>query len=300
MNELWKKAFEWLERCWHKKATAGLAPVVAFIASLTHFYSAQTQKIPAIGWILSAFIGVVVLLLWFLTNHLPRVKKGNVGIVVGIVCDSPEEDKQVKADFIAKLRELIQQGEGKFQLVELPSWSLQKIGDAGVVPQYLNKTRGHFMLYGQVRRRNVDGRDAHFLNFEGAVRHGPAPVQVQQDFGTDFTNVFPRRLIIGVENDAFSFEAASEWTELSTRYIIGMAALISGDALYAEQMFFYVESKLRQHKSAAIGIHQIARRLPERFEQLYATWLAYLHQRYFSTHERKFLIKADEIGRAHV
>jgi hypothetical protein len=290
MNELLKKAFEWLERYWHKRATASLAPIVALIASLTHFYSPQTQKIPIVGWILSAFIGIVVLSVWFLTNRLPRVVKGNIGIVVGIVCDSPEEDKQVKADFIVKLRELIQQGEGKFQLVELPSWSLQRIGDAGVVPEYLNKTRGHFMLHGYVRKRNVDGHAAHFLNFEGAVRHGPAPVEIRQDLGTDFTNVFPRRLIIGVENDAFSFEAASEWTELSTRYIIGMAAFISGDAVYAEKMFSYVEAKLRQHKSAAIGIHQIARRLPERFEQLYATWLAYLHQRYFSTHERIYLL----------
>jgi hypothetical protein len=254
MNELSKKAFEWLERYWHKKATASLAPIVAIIASLTHFYSPQTQKIPVVGWILSAFIGIAVVSVWFLTNRLPRVKKGNVGIVVGIACDSPEEDKQVKADFIVKLRELIQQGEGKFQLVELPSWSLQRIGDAGVVPEYLNKTRGHFMLYGYVRRRNVDGHDAHFLNFEGVVRHGPAPFEIRQDLGADFTNVFPRRLIIGVENDAFSFEAASEWTELSTRYVIGMAAFISGDAGYAEKMFLYVEAKLRQHKNTGAMI----------------------------------------------
>ena len=285
-----------LELYWHKKAVVFLAPIISFIASITFFYSSQTQRVSIFGWILSAVVGIIVLCIWFLTNRLPRVAKGNVGIVIGIICDSPEEDKQIKADFVERLRELIQQGEGNFQLLELPSWSLRNIGDAGIVSDYLNRTKGHFMLYGRVRKRNVDGREAHFLNFEGAVRHGPVSAEIQRDLNVDFTNTFPRRVIIGVENDVFQFEATSEWTELCTRYIVGMAAFISGDGLYAEKMLLYVESKLRQQKSTVAGIQEIARRLPERFEKLYSVWLFHLHQYYFGTHERKYVAKADEIS----
>jgi hypothetical protein len=151
MNELVKRGFELLERYWHKKATAVIAPIIVSCALLLCvFYFSQPKTISTAGWIFALAIGAIIGLVWGLTNRLPRVRRGNAGIVIGILCDGPEEDKQVKIDFIANLRQLIQQGGSRFQLVELPSWALEELENYGVMNRLLYKVRGHFLLYGRV------------------------------------------------------------------------------------------------------------------------------------------------------
>ena len=239
--------------------------------------------------------GLIVLAAWILTNRLPRVKKGNAGIVIGILCDGPDEDKQVKVDFIANLRLLMQQGGSRFQLVELPSWALDGLENFSIMNNLLTKVRGHFLLYGRVRLRNKDGKPAHLLSFEGIVRHRPTTEEMHKSLVQDFSRVLPRRVVIEKANDAFSFEATSEWTDVSTRYIVGTAALISGDVAYAENLFLYVENKLKQHQNLNTGVKEISRLLPYRFRQLYQAWLAHLYDAYFSTRDIRYLVRCDEI-----
>jgi tetratricopeptide (TPR) repeat protein len=295
MNELVKKAFEWLERYWHKKPVAFIAPITVSIVVVWLFYSSQSNKVTAVGWISSAMVGLIVLTTWILTNRLPRVAKGNIGIVVGILCDDPQEDKQVKVDFVANLNQLIQQGGAKFQMVELPSWSLEEVDNQVSMGRLLHKVRGAFLLYGRVRLRNKDGKPAHLLALEGMVRHRPVPDEVSKELSVDFTRILPRRVIIEKENDAFKFEATSEWTDVSARYVVGTAALISGDVAYAEQLFIYVENKLKQPRMSSEGIKEISRRLPHRFRQLYAAWLKHLYDAYFLTRNNQYLVKCDDI-----
>jgi hypothetical protein len=275
MDELVKKGFEWLERYWHKKPTAVIAPFIVSIVLLWFFYSPQSNSVSSLGWISSAAIGLIVFTIWMLTNRLPRVAKGNAGIVVGILCDDPQ-------DFVANLRQLIQQGGARFQLVELPSWSLDGVENPVAMGRLLQKVRGHFLLYGRVRLRNKDGKPAHLLAFEGMVRHRPVPDEVSRELSADFTKTLPRRVIIEKENDAFSFEVTSEWTDVSTRYVVGTAALISGDVAYAENLFLYVENKLKRSRISVEGVKEISRRLPHRFRQLYVAWLKHLYDAYFS------------------
>lgn len=243
MDALVKKALEWLERYWHKKHLAFITPIATSAILFLYFYSTQSGKISTINLVLVMVAGLIVLATWILTNRLPRVKKGNAGIVIGVLCDGPDEDKQVKIDFIANLRLLMQQGDSRFQLVELPSWALDGMENFPTMNNLLTKVHGHFLLYGRVRLRNKDGKPAHLLSFEGIVRHRPTTEEVQKSLAQDFSRVLPRRVVIEKENDAFSFEATSEWTDVSTRYIVGTAALISGDVAYAENLFLYVESK---------------------------------------------------------
>ncbi len=294
-NELVKKGIEWLERYWHKKPAAFIAPFAVSIVVVGFFYSQQSNSVSTIGWISSVAIGLIVLTAWMFTNHLPRVDKGNAGIIIGILCDDPQEDKQVKLDFVANLRQLIQQGGSRFQLIELPSWSLEGVDDPVAMDRLLRKVRGHFLLYGRVRLRNKDGKPAHLLAFEGMVRHRPVPEEISQELCNDFTRTLPRRVIIEKENDAFKFEATSEWTDVSTRYVVGTAALISGDVAYAEALFTYVDHKLKQSRVPAEGIRQISMRLPYRFRQLYVAWQKHLYTTYFSTRDERYLLKYDEI-----
>jgi hypothetical protein len=295
MNELVKRGLDWLQYYWHKKPLAVLAPIVASLVILWFFYSPEPKKIPIFGWISSVAAGVLVLVIWLVTNRLPRIAKGNTGIVIGILCENPEEDKQVKIDFVANLRQLVQQGGNRFQLVELPSWSLEGIESPTVMERLLHKVRGHFLLYGRVRLRNKDGKPAHLLSFEGMVRHRQVSPEVSEELKVDFSRILPRRIVIEKDNDAFHFEATAEWTDVSAHFIIGTAALISGDVAYAENLLQYVESKLKRERMSGEPIKEISRRLPYRFSQLYAAWLANLYNAYFITRKNEYLDKCDDV-----
>jgi hypothetical protein len=296
MEKAWDKIIEFLERNWHKPFASVLAPLFGFVFLLWYFYSNEHQNISELQIIIALIGGLIVFVTWILTNRLPKVKAGNVGIVVCLICDSPEEDKQVKLDFVANLRLLSQEGGSNFQLVEIPNWALSGSEDHSKLDKLLAKVRGHFLIYGRVRMRNKDGKPAHILAFDGMVRHRPTTPEIQKQLAEDFTRVFPKRVVIEKENDVFSFEATSEWTDVSTRYVIGTAALISGDVAYAENLFRYVEDKLHQPHVSNFGIKEISRLLPQRFRQLYSAWIAHLYSAYFSTRDVRYLKRCDEIA----
>src|SRR3546814_10004686 len=59
------------------------------------------------------------------------------------------------------------------------------------------------------------------------------------------SDLVPKGWTIPVDADFFVFEATAEWTDVATRYVIGLAALISGDPVYAERLLQEVERKIR-------------------------------------------------------
>jgi hypothetical protein len=85
------------------------------------FTSSDIQKI-SVGELLVAIAATVaVITLWMLTR-MPRVPRKKVGFAVAIMYEDSPTGPQVRSDFVAKLRELIQSSQElrhKFHFVEL-------------------------------------------------------------------------------------------------------------------------------------------------------------------------------------
>jgi hypothetical protein len=77
----------------------------------------------------------------------------------------------------------------------------------------------------------------HVLDLEGGVSHSPVTTNFSQSFAKECTELLPRKLQLSKENDLFAFQFTSEWTDVVSRYIIGIASAISGDLDYAEHLF---------------------------------------------------------------
>jgi hypothetical protein len=138
-------------------------------------------------------------------------------------------------------------------LVVLPDFVSRKLQDITNIEKVLRKCHAHMLLYGSVKRRNIQGKEMHLLNIEGMVRHSPIPVEISKKFSDDFGNAIPRKLMLTTESDALIFESASTWFDLSARYVIGVAAYLSGAVAYAERMLLQVEESLaRKHDDAFI------------------------------------------------
>jgi tetratricopeptide (TPR) repeat protein len=106
---------------------------------------------------------------------------------------------------------------------------------------------------------------------EGIVAHAPAPDEVKKRFSQEFTEVFPRRLLISRENDVFAFEFTAEWMDLVARYVIGIASLLSRDVGYSRSLFEDLQEKVGRTRSNHPAFLKIRNRLPSRLADVYLT-----------------------------
>lgn len=282
---------------WHKPPV-GLG-VAAFAALLVLLQSASGAAggITPFATASSAITFALVAGLWLYTCRIPKNRRGKVGIAVAIVADDESEARQIEFDFVRTLRHLLQRDPagGNFHLVVLPSHVTKEISDFASADRFLRKTRSHFMLFGSAKRRNFHGRQVHVLSMEGLVRHAPIPREVSNRLANDFRQVLPRRVLLPHDSDAIVFEVTSAWVDLSARFIIGIAAHLSGDIVYAERLLLDVERSLRMAQQLHGLVQPIARSLPDRIKQLYLDWLRALGDHYFMTRERAYVQQADTI-----
>ena len=296
MNELFSQILlPKIASLWHKPLV-GLS--VAILVPASMFLSTADNNNTTLVAIIAAAIFIFLTALWLYTNQVPKNPKGKVGIAIAILADKQDEAQQIEFDFVRVLRQLLQRDPagGNFHLIVLPDHITEQIDDSDSAQHFLKKTRSHFMLYGHAKLRHLHGKQVHVLSLEGIVRHAPIPKEVSDRLANDFRQVLPRRLLLPQDIDAIAFDVTSGWVDLSARYIVGLAAHISGDILYAEKLFLNVEHSMETAKHLAGVLQPIARSLPRQIVQLYRDWLRALGDHYFMTHERTYMEQADIIS----
>ncbi len=235
---------------------------------------------------------------WWFTHRIPRCPPDKVGIVIAVVADDADEARQIESDFV---REIIarfheEHGASNFHVMVLPPFAAAHVVHDKRMGFFLEKCRGHLILSGFARRRIVDGKEAHLLQLEGAVRHAPLPKALSEAFAREFGEAFPRKLIIPKDGDVFAFEVGSGWIDLSVRYVVAIAAHLSGDFAYAEGLFLSVERRITETKNLSEILRPIARDIPKRLVGLYDVWRGYLARQYFLRREISTLEKTDQVA----
>lgn len=267
-----------LIRLWHRRAVGQLTTIVASITSLALASDFGGRSPSPLGLGLCLVTTLLTGTVWFLTTRLPKTAPGRVGFVLSLYSESEDEDQRVRSDFVDHLRSLLLETEAsQFQLLLIPRALARDVNDTESAVRLLGRTKGHFIAYGRVRRRIVDGAPVHVLTCEGMVRHMPAAEEVRRDLVQDFAAFLPRRVHFPEENDFFHFETTSEWLEVAARYTIGLAAFISGDARYAEHQFLTVERRLRTGRSRRPpALESLGSRVGNRLLALYRDWHMHL------------------------
>lgn len=248
---------------------------------------------------LTAIVLVAVLTLgtWAATNRLPRIPRDKLGIVLALASDDDAHDRQVRVDFVRNLRSLLERDPdgANFALAVLPRHLSAEIETSAGADKYLRKLRGHFMLYGRVTKRRFRGQDVHVLNFDGLVRHARIPLRASQSLAGEFRSVIPQKVIVPTDADFFAFEATSQLTDIAARYIIGLAALLSGALAYSERLLLMVEQGIQSGFAAHPPLREVGQRLPEHLKVLYERWLGYLTDRFTMTGDVQYVQQADEV-----
>ena len=123
-----------------------------------------------------------------------------------------------------------------FKFLDLKDHVLEKIHSSDDALNFINEMGYSFMIYGKARTTKIKGKTQHVLDLSGIVAHRPIPTEISKSFSKEFTELFPRRLIISTEGDLFTFEITANWVDVVSKYIIGIAALLSGDIEYAQEL----------------------------------------------------------------
>jgi hypothetical protein len=205
----------------------------------------------------------IILLLWVLYwSHyrfcLPKNRKNMVGLVIGIFAENNHEEERLKADLISQLQKSISdQGFGSIiNIIILKNHISEGIKDIKDINNIHNKVKGHFYLYGKVKRRN-DGQNTYFLDLDGMVVHRPIDIHLSSALSQDFVAILPKHVSFfeAIEFKGFQFTASIVY--LAVKYITGVAAYLSGDPHLAIKLHTNLRDEFNKFRPIPPNLQQI-------------------------------------------
>jgi len=276
---------------WHKPIGLLSSVAVTILFDILLLNSIKASTISSVT--VYSITTISVIIVWFISNRLPKTKKGKVGFVVCIQCSNEEENEKIREDFVVTLRKLLKDGSlgYTFHFIEIPQHISKTINDVDDAFTLKAKTKAHFVIYGRVRLRILDGKDCHILELEGIVGHKPLPKEVGSQLANEFRELFPRRVHIPTENDLLSFNFTSDWTECVAKYIIGIASFCSLDLVYAEKLYVDVQKKIESIETDFPIFEKLKQRLPIRFGEIHLSRSNAFLNSWRKTNNKEYLTK---------
>lgn len=273
MSDPLKEAVNYIKEHRYQPTGALVLFFLFFIGTILLLARIPLGAIPWWSWLTALAVSVTVVLLWWLSVKPKRHPKRVVGVDIAIVSEEPKQQLQVRNDFVATIRKLMESSSRSshpFHLIEHPKHIAAKIKSREDAMELTRKTRGRFLIYGTTKLRDIQGKRQHVLELEGLVRHKPIGQEVSQRFSGEFREVLPSTFIISPTSDLLSFRVTAEWIDIAARYIVGVASGFSGDLDYAESLFLDLEKRLLSSSSSLPSpIAKIKNSLPVRLAEVY-------------------------------
>lgn len=218
-------------------------------------------KVSITGWYWIITVTVVDAL-WFIfwlwtRSKYPKVSENKVGIVLAIETEKDLERNKVYRDFVVHLSKLINETEFSdiFEIVDLNEYqssvtskllsvhsqSLVQFRKDGVFNDlekrnkweaYQKKIGGHLYIWGKIRKR-MDKESKYIFDIDGLVVHKPLKVGAHKIIAKDFIESWFKRIAFSDVFELTGFEISAELIFVISKYIIGLASLISGDPVLA-------------------------------------------------------------------
>jgi len=182
---------------------------------------------------------------WFYKkNILPKNSKHKIGLVICINAENDKQKIRIKNDFTGRLYKLILENNlGKIvNIILLNSYQAERVSK--VLAQYVENRHGkeelknwtsiqksmrsHFFIYGNIKERQDIG-NKYYLDLEALVVHAPVNVPVKKQIKKEFLSVWYKQISFQEKIEFKGFEFTADSIFVAVEYIVGIAALVSGD-----------------------------------------------------------------------
>ena len=196
----------------------------------------------------------LVIIGWFVSTRLPEAPADRIGILIAIDCETKKERQRLKADFVKALQDEMMRGNHQqFVVHELSEFRSQKIGSHEDAAPLLRQTGCHLMVYGRCKVRIHKNHPTYILDLNASVRHAPIAPDVSRQFSEDIDLAFPRRALIRETEELLGFELARDLVGVASRFILGIACLVSDNPVSAFDLHYGVWNDLKKKEEEAVG-----------------------------------------------
>lgn len=262
--------------------------IVIVVATITMKFFDVPNRITGI---IDLIVIVILAIAWLLTTRIPRTPDNKVGFAICLSCSDDKVIQLIEEDFILNLKKSIASSSSgnTFHFIQVPSYVANCVDTVDEARKIMAKMRCHFILYGRARERNIGGKQQKLIEMDGLVAHNPVSTNVTSMLSAEFGELIPRRVIINQENEVFAFELTSEWTETASKYIIAVAACISGFVDYAETLFREVQLKLPSLRGNIPAYTKLKERIPLRLLEIHEARARTAYEKWFERHDGAYL-----------
>ncbi len=261
-----------IEKYWPNK-TIGFVVLPSFtsVASLSLLATVTPEKYFSLAVSASCALGVGSILIWLLANRVAKHPNKTVGFDLVLAHENEEQGKRIHSDFCTRLRDLLlaSGSNSNYSFIEHPQRVSRKFLEESSIPKLCKRTKCCFVLYGRTKLRQINGREQHVLELAGGVRHAPVQAEISRRIACEMRDALGSDVIIAQENDLFSFRITASRIEIATKYIVSIAALVSGDLDYAEALLRELEERLIENDPVLNPeLAKIKNRIPTRLAEL--------------------------------
>ena len=233
-------------------------------------------------------------------TRIPKNKKGKIGIVIAIVTESERGKNRLEKDFLVALQTLLEKNEleTKFNIIQYPEKIAAKIKDRESAEKYLRVSKGHNIFYGSITERNVNGENTFVLRLRGLVLHSILNDEAQKQLTDDLSMSLPEKFQFSEKDEIPGFDITSEMVAYATKFIVGCAAMVSGDLLLAYKLLSGIKVELdycseERNRSNPI-LSEIYKRNNSRLLRVAQQILDIQYAKYAFTRDRTILLDSEE------
>ncbi|MCL4470110.1 MAG: hypothetical protein M1547_03010 [Gammaproteobacteria bacterium] len=185
-----------------------------------------------VGLLASTFLfSFIGFLLWLASCRVPRNTPGCIGIALAIRAETEAERKRIRSDFIAEIAAALKREDVAipFKVIEIPSYLSPDVNDDKAAIEFLDKSKCQLIIWGGIRTRKQAKEDVYCLRLEGVVTHSMISKEISHALAQEMRQALPKQTEIALANELKGFESASQSTALAAKYIVALAAALSGD-----------------------------------------------------------------------
>jgi tetratricopeptide (TPR) repeat protein len=297
MSSPLETAWQEVKDRWHHPVAA-LILLLALIVTLLALFGGPDGISPT-EWVVTAICAITLVVVWAIQRRTPKNARDKIGVGVAMSFEEAGHRIRLHTDFIAALRRRLARTKHshEFNLIEFPPHISATVKDSEAAADLSRKARLHLLIFGTARRRTgPDGKKVHALDLEARVSHRPIPENISIEFGREFGQLFPRELVIGEEGDFILFKVTAQLVDCVSRYIVAIAAGLSHDFGYAEELFKELESELAISDLTKFpSVAEMRRRIPKKLADLHRAHTMALSRAYKLSRETRYLEEAESV-----
>jgi len=210
-------------------------------------------------------IYLLIIMAWFVVwymikEYYPKNKQNKIGIIVIITTENDKQKTRIKNDFIKGMIEIAKRNNYSdlLNIVCIEDYKAIKANEifnnhvssyrSAVVSdsvaryqstktyalfnKFLKITKGHLYIFGAIKERQDEG-NKYYLSVDAYIKHRAIDINISNEISKDFQDIFPKEISFYEKLEFKGFQFASDIIFLASRYMIGVAAMISYDPFTA-------------------------------------------------------------------